>query len=251
MQAVCVTGFCQQALVQASTQFASKRSCLDPGGTWGSQLGLRRQRGLSALQRPGSATESPRTREQRRCKVRLWQHYTGSSHAAGEQLREMCVAGWSAGDLGYTVQEGLLEEVHRSSRSCRRRSAQACCRSTGRQALTSTEFGKLDLLTVWYSVHHLCSREHTHRQERSPRVPVVVAEGCLQKQGSDFVTPLEIPLVLLVQGEDRQSSERAHPGNCCKCWPQLKLQVTRVVLDSLLQLQRFLEQSAVDPPVRS
>ncbi|KAJ1142268.1 hypothetical protein NDU88_008595 [Pleurodeles waltl] len=164
----------------------------------------------------------------------------------------VCVTGWSAGDMGYAVHEGFLEEVHRSPRSCRRCGAQGYCRSMGRQALTSTKFGQLDLWTVWVtSVHHLCSTEHARRQERSPRVPVIVAEGCLQKQVSDSVTPREIPLVLLVQGKDKQSSKRAHLGNCCKCWLELKLQVTGVVLNTLLQLQRFLEHSAVDPMVRS
>ncbi|KAJ1098316.1 hypothetical protein NDU88_003431 [Pleurodeles waltl] len=52
-------------------------------------------------------------------------------------------------------------------------------------------------------------------------------------------------------GEDRQFSERAHLDNCYSCLLELelKLQVTVAFLDTLLQLQRFLEQSAVDPTV--
>ncbi|KAJ1195767.1 hypothetical protein NDU88_005035 [Pleurodeles waltl] len=76
-------------------------------------------------------------------------------------------------------------------------------------------------------------------------------EGCLLKQESYFVTPQKIPLVLLVQGEDWQSSERVHLGNCCKSWLERKLQVTGVVLDTLVQLQWFLEQSTVAPTVIS
>ncbi|KAJ1106603.1 hypothetical protein NDU88_004004 [Pleurodeles waltl] len=54
---------------------------------------------------------------------------------------------------------------------------------------------------------------HALRQEKGPRVPVIAAEKCLLKQGSDSVTPREILSILLVQAEDRQSSEDARPGN--------------------------------------
>ncbi|KAJ1170114.1 hypothetical protein NDU88_001995 [Pleurodeles waltl] len=112
---------------------------------------------------------------------------------------------------------------------------------TGRQALTSTKFGQRDLWTVRItSVHHLYFRDHARRQERSPRVPVIVAERCLQKQGSDSVTPQEIHSVFLVQNEDRQSSERAQPGNCCSCGLELKLQSHSSLLGYFVAVTEFL-----------
>ncbi|KAJ1125972.1 hypothetical protein NDU88_004385 [Pleurodeles waltl] len=69
---------------------------------------------LSTLESPRDATPGgPRTRGQRRCKLWLMQHNEGRSYAAGEQLSDLSVTGWSAGDLGQDVHEGLLERVQR------------------------------------------------------------------------------------------------------------------------------------------
>ncbi|KAJ1170113.1 hypothetical protein NDU88_001994 [Pleurodeles waltl] len=46
---VLVAGFRQQALAHAMMRIAAKRRCPGPGGTCGARLGLKRQRGLSAL----------------------------------------------------------------------------------------------------------------------------------------------------------------------------------------------------------
>ncbi|KAJ1140751.1 hypothetical protein NDU88_007089 [Pleurodeles waltl] len=54
--------------------------------------------------------------------------------------------------------------------------------------------------------------EHSSPGEESQRTCRRLRR-CLLEQGSDSVTPREISLVLLVQGEDKESPECAHHGN--------------------------------------
>ncbi|KAJ1143299.1 hypothetical protein NDU88_009609 [Pleurodeles waltl] len=95
----------------------------------------------------------------------------------------------------------------------------------GEKGLTFTKFGQKGHWTVgdtWIQL--LCSRDHAHQDERGPRGLVMQNFWCLRWQGEDSVDPQEISSWLPVQGEGRQPSEHAPPGNSRESWQDEALQ---------------------------
>ncbi|KAJ1158645.1 hypothetical protein NDU88_011333 [Pleurodeles waltl] len=141
-------------------------------------------RNTESPQKPRQHPQESHRPGTRRSRKRPTQHYKKGSHVSGEPLRELCVAGWSAGGWSFKMPEDLVERMPTSRGSCKGCSAQGYCPAWAGKGLPPPKLeswkrgpsGPLQYTTYDAGSTPISRRGDPHSQSSSQSVPAEAGE---------------------------------------------------------------------------